>query len=460
MLRFARARIGQALMSLRLRFLLATMAITGSALTGIALFSSRAAHSGVEGAASSPPRVPSVDRNAIHAALMDYWNRHHGWASVELTLHRLAGEAAGLLLLSSQGATLSAWPPELADSRVTRHPDESIEIDFRTPAGEQRRTILRGPPRIDLPEATLFVLPVPAADSVIPTANRSLFYAAGFAFAAAMLSGLLLSRYILHPVGALAIAASEVAEGRFDRRVPARGGDEIARLANCFNTMADRLAHSEQFRRNMIGDISNELRTPLARMQRQVEAIQDGLAPSTPEALRQLHDQILHLDRLVDDLQDLSLADAGQLKLTLLPVPIDAFVREFAEGLPVELVLAPNLPPVLADQRRLRQILESLVSHALRHSPEGTPIRIAAEHHPREIEVRVQDRGAGIPPEQLALVFDRFHRADDSRERSTGGTGLGLAIVKHLVEAHGGRVRAESSAGEGATLIFTLPTIA
>ncbi len=450
--------------SLRLRFLLATMAIAGATLTAIALFSSRVTLSEIERVTSATP-PPTLDLETLRGALTDYWNRHHRWSSVEFALHRLAGESAGLLLLSDQAAPIASWPPEFAQSHITLHPDQSLELEGRTAAGETRRMVLRGSPRVALPGATLYLLPVesPGAESrseITRTVNRSLLLAVLLAFTAALIAALLLSRYILRPVRALTTAARQIAAGRLDQRVPPQGRDELGRLADTFNTMADRLARTEQLRRNMVGDISHELRTPLTRMQCQVEAIQDGLAPSTPDALHQLHDQILQLDRLVDDLQDLSLSDAGQLKLTPVPMRLDNLIRDVATGRPIELELAADLPPVLADQRRLRQILENLISNALRYSPEDSPIRIAALHRPREIEVRVQDRGPGIPPEHLALIFERFHRVDDSRTRSTGGTGLGLAIVKHLVEAHGGRVRAESSPGAGATFIFSLPTLA
>lgn len=450
--------------SLRLRFLLATMAIAGATLTAIALFSSRVTLSEIERVTSATP-PPRLDLEGLRGPLTDYWNRHHRWTSVEFTLHRLAGDSAGLLLLSDQSAPIASWPPELAQSRITLHPDQSLELDGPTSTGETRRMVLRGSPRIALPGATLYLLPVesPTAESrseITRTVNRSLLIAVLLAFTAALIAALLLSRYILRPVRAVTAAAGQIAQGRLDQRVPPQGRDELGRLADTFNTMADRLAHTEQLRRNMVGDISHELRTPLTRMQCQVEAIQDGLAPSTPDALHQLHDQILQLDRLVDDLQDLSLSDAGQLKLTPVPVRLDVLICEVAAGRSIALDVAPDLPPVLADQRRLRQILENLISNALRYSPEGAPIRIAAIRRLGEIEVRVQDRGPGIPPEHLALIFERFHRVDESRARSTGGTGLGLAIVKHLVEAHGGHVRAESSPGSGATLIFTLPTLA
>jgi signal transduction histidine kinase len=440
--------------SLRLRFLLATMAIAGAALTAIALFSSRVVLREIERVTSATP-PPNLDLEILRGSLTDYWNRHHRWTSVEFALHRLAGESAGLLLLSDQAVPIASWPPELAQSHITLHSDQSLELDGRTAAGESRRMVLRGSPRVVLPGATLYLLPVESPDAearseITRTVNRSLLLAVLLAFTAALIAALLLSRYILRPLRALATAAGQIAEGRLEQRVPPQGRDELGHLADTFNTMAGRLAQTEQLRRDMAGDISHELHTPLTRMQCQVEAMQHGLAPATPDALHQLHDQILQLGRLVDDLQDLSLSDAGQLKLTPVPVRLDILICEVAEGRPIALEIAANLPPVLADQRRLRQILENLISNALRHSPEGSPICIAALHCSREIEVRVQDRGPGIPPEHLALLFEGFDH----------GTGLGLAIVKHLVEAHGGRIRAESSPGTGTTFIFTLPTLA
>jgi len=453
-------------MSLRLRFIVAAMAITGAAVAGIALFSSRLALRQIERVSSNVARIDASPAS-FRGPLTEFWNRGHSWTGVTPTLARLSGDTFQLLLMAEPGGIMAAWPPALATARVIRHADQSIDIETRSAAGVSR-IFLRGSPRVPVPDATLYILPVETADAterseISRNVNRTLFYAVLFAFAAALLAAVMLSRYVLRPVSALTTVAGEIAEGRYDQRVPAQGRDEIGRLAASINTMGDRLAHTEQLRRNMVGDISHELRTPLTRLQCQVEAIQDGLAPATLDALRQLHAQILHLGRLVDDLQDLSLSDAGQLKLTPVPLQLDALiremVREFALDVPVQLALAPDLPPVLADRRRIRQIFENVISNAIRSSPQGAQIHISAVHLQREIEVRVQDAGPGIPPEHLSLVFERFHQVDDSRTRSTNGSGLGPAIVKLLVEAHGGRVRAENSR-VGTTLIFTLPTIA
>jgi two-component system sensor histidine kinase BaeS len=443
---------------------LVTMVITVVTLAGMALFTRRVTLQELERVSASPPH-PRRDPESLRVPLLVYWNRMQSWAGVLPLMERLAGDSSNLLLVSTDGRTLAAWPPALASARVVLHPDQSLEIDFRGAAGENRRMVLRGAPGVGLPGATLYILPAePAADTshsqVQNSVNRSLLLALLFAFAFALIAALVLSRYILRPMRALTAAAGRIAEGRFDQRVPLHGRDEIGSLAVIFNTMADRLAHSEQLRRTMVGDISHELRTPLTRMQCQVEAIQDGLAPSTPEAFRHIHEQIRILERLVDDLQDLSLSDAGQLKLNPAPLRIDEMIRSVAASQPVQLDLSPNLPPVLIDSRRIRQVLQNLIDNALRRCPEDATVTITARRQHTQIEIRVQDRGAAIPPEQLALLFERHHRVDDSRTRATGGTGLGLAIVKQLVVAHGGRVWAESAPGEGATLIFTLPTIA
>jgi signal transduction histidine kinase len=437
------------------------MAIAAVTLAGIVLFSRRVTMQEIE-RVTALSLHPRRDTESLRIPLLVHWNRMQSWSGVLPLLERLAGDSSELLLVSTDGHTLAAWPPALANARVVLHPDQSLEVESRSASGENRRMVLRGAPGVGLPGAVLYILPAgPAADfsrsQVRSSVNRSLFFALLFAFAVALIAALALSRYILRPIRAVAAAAGSIAEGRFDERVPVHGHDEIGSLAAAFNTMADRLAHTEQLRRSMAGDISHELRTPLTRMQCQVEAIQDGLGPPTPEALRHIHEQIRILERLVDDLQDLSLSDAGQLKLNPAPLRIDEVIRAVAESQPIVLDLSPNLPPVLADARRIRQVLQNLIDHALRYGPEDATVTISARMQNTGIEIRVRDRGPAIPPEHLALIFERFRRVDDSRAR---GTGLGLALVKQLVVAHGGRVWAENAQGEGATVIFTLPTIA
>lgn len=254
--------------------------------------------------------------------------------------------------------------------------------------------------------------------------------------------------------------------GDLTRRVRAQGGDELAELARAFNSMADTLADTEELRRNLVSDVAHELRTPLASICCQLEAIQDGLAELNREAINSIHEEAMQLNRLVEDLQDLALAEAGQFTLSLQGVSVREQAEQAARsmsqlacerGVAIEVRVPRGLSPVTADPVRLRQILTNLLQNAATHTPAGGKATISAEASDSWVEVRIRDTGVGIAPEHLPHIFDRFYRTDRSRSRATGGSGLGLAIVKHLVELHGGRVWVESLVGEGTVIGFTLP---
>jgi signal transduction histidine kinase len=270
-------------------------------------------------------------------------------------------------------------------------------------------------------------------------------------------------------VDALTAAVRRMGAGDLDQRVPVVADDEVGELARAFNAMAGNLARTEQLRRTMVADVAHELRTPLTNLRGYLEAIQDGVAPPDAEVIASLHEEAIHLSRLVDDLQDLALADAGQLPLERRPIavadvvgPVTRLVapRAAAAGVAVEADLQPGLPAVEADPLRARQIVHNLLGNAVRHTPAGGAVRVRARRAADGVEVTVADTGEGIPPEHLPHVFERFYRADRSRSRATGGAGIGLAVVKQLVEAHGGRVGVESTPGRGTTLRFTLPVAA
>jgi signal transduction histidine kinase len=276
-----------------------------------------------------------------------------------------------------------------------------------------------------------------------------------------------LSRRILRPVEALTAAARGMEEGDLDQRAEVTGRDEIGDLARAFNAMAERRATAERLRRDLVSDVAHELRSPLTNLRCQIEALEDGLTQPAPETLGSLAEEVALLEKLIDDLQDLALAEAGQLELERGPVDLAGEVERVVKalsprldegGLHVEVDLPQDLPLVNADARRLAQILRNLLGNAITHTPPGGTVRVRGRRVNREVEIAVEDTGPGISRKHLPFLFERFYRADASRSRATGGAGLGLAIVKQLAVAHGGRVWVESEEGRGSVFGFSLPS--
>jgi signal transduction histidine kinase len=302
--------------------------------------------------------------------------------------------------------------------------------------------------------------------SFLNEVNRALLIAVGLAGVSALLLSILLARSIVRPVEQLTSAARGMSDGNLHQRVEVRSPHEIGVLANAFNSMADSRMQLEGLRRNLVNDVAHELRTPLANLQGYLEVLRDGLTEPTPEILGVLHDESLLLNGLVADLQELALAEAGQLPLMRAPVELhepilnalDA-IRPQAEArhLTLDSNLPDVLPEVLVDTSRLSQILRNLLRNAVTHTPPGGRIDVRASMANNQVEIAVQDTGHGIEAEHLPFIFDRFYRADPARARDTGGSGLGLAVVKNLVEAHGGTITASSTINAGSTFTFTLP---
>ncbi len=298
--------------------------------------------------------------------------------------------------------------------------------------------------------------------------NEALTTAGLAAAAAALVLSLILSRSVLAPVQGMSRVTERIASGRYDERVPLRGSDELARLGVRFNQMAEKLDQVESMRRQLIGDVSHELRTPLTAIKGSMEGLIDGVLPASAETFQQIHAEADRLNRLVDDLQELSRVEAPSLELKIQPVDIASLMytvtkrlRQQAESKNITLQLEPTtgLPKVRADEDRAAQVLINLIGNALQYTPEGGKVTIAARPAGDQVEIRVQDTGSGIPPQHLAQIFDRFYRVDKSRSRQAGGgSGIGLTIARAIVEAHGGRIQAESPGeGRGSTFTFTLP---
>jgi two-component system sensor histidine kinase BaeS len=306
----------------------------------------------------------------------------------------------------------------------------------------------------------------PTEQDFVDRLRWSLVLAGGAGALAAGLTAFLAGRYITRRLRALADGASAIAAGDLSRRVDDSSPDELGELGGAFNHMAESLASQEQARQRLAADIAHELRTPLAVLQAEIEALQDRVTQPTAERISSLHDETDLLARLVDDLRTLSLADAGELSLQRREHDLAgiaeraiAAVAGQAEGKGVKLELAveDGLPPVTIDGDRIAQVLRNLLSNALRHTEADGCITVAGRAEARRAVVEVTDTGAGIPAEALPHVFDRFYRADASRSRATGGSGLGLAIARQLVRAHGGEISVRSTDGSGTTFSLWLP---
>lgn len=298
--------------------------------------------------------------------------------------------------------------------------------------------------------------------------QRRLVGFAGLSALVGVVGGLLVAASVAFPLRRISQAAEKVERGDLAARAPERGAREIAELGRSFNAMALALERAEAGRVALFADLSHELRTPLAALEANLQAAFDGVYGLDEAALARLLEQTRHLGRLVNDLRELSLSEAGRLALDLGKVDLGLLRDEVVEALEplaaergVRLAASPGTGPaaalvVVADETRIRQVLFNLVANAIRHAREGGRVEISCGTEEQAFAfVEVEDDGVGLQTEELALVFDRFYRGDPSRSRDTGGSGLGLAISKALVEEHGGRIEARS-AGRGRGAIFSI----
>lgn len=308
--------------------------------------------------------------------------------------------------------------------------------------------------------------------------RRAVTEALALAGSAALLAGLvvsvLVSRRVVLPVQEMQAASQRIAAGQYGERVGVPGDvgsedlDELGRLALSFNRMATQLEQIEAMRRDLIANVAHELRTPLSTIKGYMEGLIDGVLPAEGATFLQVSREADRLQRLVRDLQELSRVEAGGLALDRKPIPVHRLVEaavtrlvlQFEEkGVALDVDVSPDLPSVRADEDRIGQVLLNLVGNALQFTPPGGRVRIRAQREGDMVRVAIEDTGIGIPVEHLPHLFERFYRVDKSRSRVGGGSGIGLTIAKHLVDAHGGTVRAESEGpGQGSVFSFTLPS--
>jgi two-component system OmpR family sensor kinase len=414
------------------------------------------------------PTQEMVDR------LADYYQTNGSWQGVETILrweHTAPEPWIGtrpdrgpgqfqMILADAAGHVVYDRPGELLGRTLTadeQAASRTIDVDGETVG----LLVIVVPPRPD------FLGPL--EQWFVSRLQWWLVIGAVLAGALGLLLGVILSRSLTAPLRRLADAARAVAGRDFSRRVKEEGSTEVAEVAQAFNQMTAALEQSEQLRQNMVADVAHELRTPLSVLQGNLQAILDDVYTMDKAEIARLFDETRLLSRLVDDLRELALADAGQLRLNRRPSEVAPVIESMLDSLTIaaesqEVNLSAqvpdDLPLVQADPDRLGQVLRNLVVNALQHTPVGGSVVVTATATPEAVEIAVSDTGEGIAPEDLAYVFERFWRAERSRTRDKrwpGSTGLGLSVAQSLVQAQGGRIWAESVAGQGSTFRFTLP---
>lgn len=305
----------------------------------------------------------------------------------------------------------------------------------------------------------------PMEDEFIHRIGETIFFSAIVTVALAFVFGAIISSAIARPLRELTEATREIASGKFNRQVKVRSRDEIGELAQSFNKMNDDLARSLNLRRQMTADIAHELRTPLSLIIGHAEAVHDGVLPPTRENFEIIREEAERLEKLVNDLRTLSLADAGELTMNFQRVDVNQLLKDIRShylipfaNKPATLDLETTDAPLEAtlDPIRFSQALTNILENALRYAPEGGRALISAKQVGDEIEISIADNGEGVTPEEAARLFDRFYRADESRTRDEGGSGLGLAITKSIIEMHKGRIWAESEKGKGLKMIIRI----
>ena len=297
--------------------------------------------------------------------------------------------------------------------------------------------------------------------SLLSSVHRSIAYATVISLAVTLLIGVVLVRFITAPFARLTAATRAISSGDLTQPVRAGSKDEIGRLARVLDDLRIGLAKSEEGRKRMLADIAHELRNPLAVVKAKVEAMLDGVQPADEENLLKVSERLEHLEGLIEELQDIALAEADELPLDRKAVDLNDFLNGVAEdartlfsgeGKEFHLDISPDLPEPYADPRRLHQIVWNLLSNALRHTRPRDAVTLHIEPRNGEVLIQVSDTGEGMPEEVASHVFDRFYK-----EKGSKGLGLGLAITKALVEAQGGRIWVDSTLHKGTTFSFSIP---
>ena len=409
------------------------------------------------------------NQSDLTSILEDYYRTNGSWSGVESQV-----QSGGMGMMGTGGNRGSGGNYALADAAGI-----VIIGDGGHPRGEQlSQADLSAGKQIQLEGGLVGTvifgrdqhqMASPEGDEFLMRINTTLILASLGATALALLLSAWLARSLTRPLSEIIAATRAVSEGDLKQQVPVRSSDEIGELAVSFNQMSTDLAAARDLRRQMTADIAHELRTPLSIILGHSEAIRDEVLSATPETITIIHDEALRLNRMVNDLRILSLADVGELELVRSPIKLESLLQHVSDkriqqakqqNISLQTDLATNLPQINVDADRIVQVLVNLVDNAFRHTPSGGSVTLAAslDSNTSAVIIVVRDTGSGISTEDLPHIFDRFYRSEKARERDRGGAGLGLAIARSMIHAHGGQIKVESKPGKGSTFTILLPT--
>ena len=444
--------------SITLRFMLAFVAVSVISIALVVIL--------IRWRSREEFRTFIIDQNRpqIVVAFSDYYLAHGSWQGIadsnvaprDVPLpapqanpgpFTLVDSGTGRVVMAGQGYALGSQPPAEAVSSGIPIQANDKTVGF---------LIINRP---------VYHLGAPAA-AYLDRFNLQVAFGGLIAVGLALILGVILSRTLTQPIRELTAATRVVSGGELGHQVPVRSRDELGALAASFNRMSADLVRSLQLRRQMTADIAHELRTPISVILGHAEAVQDGVLPASRETFEIVHEEAERLEHLVEDLRTLSMADAGELKLKLEPAPPRSLLLEVqkvyahraAQQHVSLLVQTPeDLPEIQVDLQRIKQVFANILDNALRYTSAGGQISLAAARADPSVEFRITDSGHGVAASELGLIFERFHRVQNSRSRDDGGSGLGLAIAKSIVEKHQGTIWEENPSGSGLTVVFRLP---